>query len=170
MKTSINRIIAIALLATTSAFANADSIKPEFVDMLLSPYFKLQASLASDDLSGAKANANTFLTMLDHGPSHKDAPSLMAFGSEARKIVDSSDLKAARNAFHTISKELGKLVDSVGTSGKSDVIKMRCPMAFGGQGGEWLQSSEDLANPYYGSMMYRCGGVVEQLASASAGH
>ncbi len=170
MKTHISTLIIAALLGATSAFAHSDAIKPEFVDMLLKPYFKVQASLAGDDLATAKKNASTFHDMLGHGPSQKEAPSLETLSVEAQKIINASDIKAARSAFHAISKDLGEIVEHVGTSGKSDVVKMSCPMAFDGKGGEWLQNSNDLANPYYGSMMFKCGSVIEQLATASAEH
>ena len=167
MNTNRIKPIAIALLATASAFAHSESIKPEFVDTLLSPYFELQASLAGDDLAAAKANATALQAAIGKGASAQKASSIKDLVSGTQNIVDSTDIKAARNAFHMVSKELGSIVDHVGTTGKSDVIKMMCPMAFGGKGGEWLQNNDDLANPYFGSMMYKCGSIVEQLADAT---
>lgn len=160
----------LSLLAAVSAFAHSKAIKPEYVDMLLAPYFELQSALAKDDLDAAKTSAGTFKQMLGHGPSHEDAPSLADLTEEAAKIQSASDIKIARVAFHAISKDLAKMVEHVGTSGKSDVVKMHCPMAFNNKGGAWLQNSEDLANPYYGAMMLKCGSVKETLASAKGGH
>ncbi len=160
----------VAVFAAASAFAHSKAIKPEFVDMILTPYFQLQTALAKDDLASAKTSAATFKAMLGHGPSHEDAPSLADLTGEATKIESASDLAAARDAFHAISKDLAKMVEHVGTSGKSDVVQMRCPMAFNNQGGTWLQANEDLANPYYGSKMYKCGSVVSALASGKGKH
>jgi len=163
-------ILIVALIGASSAFAHSKAIKPEYVDMLLTPYFELQTALAKDDLATAKSSAGTFNKMLGHGPSHEDAPSLADLTEEAAKIQSASDIKIAREAFHAISKDLAKMVEHVGTSGKSDVVKMHCPMAFNNKGGAWLQNSEDLANPYYGAMMLKCGSVKETLASAKGGH
>lgn len=170
MKVEIIGLFVAAAIATTSSFAHSKAIKPEFVDMLLKPYFELQASLSKDDLKASQKNASAFKTMLGHGPSHESAPSLEDLGTEADKITNASDLATARNAFHAISKDLGKMVEHVGTTGKQDVFKMSCPMAFGNKGGEWLQNHDDTANPYFGSMMFGCGSVQTHLAKAEGDH
>ena len=54
MKSKIITIIIASAITTTSLFAHSKAIKPEFVDMLLKPYFELQASLAKDDLEASK--------------------------------------------------------------------------------------------------------------------
>lgn len=166
MKNRLATIIFVALGGASSLFASSAAIKPEFVDMILTPYFQLQTALAKDDLAAAQLSAGMFDKMLGHGPSSEEAPSLAALKIEADKITSAADLKSARLAFHAISKELAEMVEHVGTSGKSDVVKMHCPMAFNNRGADWLQNSEDLANPYYGSMMFKCGSVLETLASA----
>lgn len=158
----------IAVLAAVSAFGHSKAIKPEYVDTLLVPYFELQTALSGDDLAKAKTSATTFKQKLGHGPSHEEAPSLADLSDEAAKVESAPDLSAAREAFHAISKDLAKVVEHVGTSGKTDVVQMRCPMAFDNQGATWLQNSEKLANPYFGSMMLKCGSVVETLASGTA--
>lgn len=162
----------IAAFVAVSAFAHSQAIKPEYVDMLLSPYFELQTALSKDDLDTAKSSAASFKMMLGHGPSHEEAPSLADLSDEAAKIEAADDIKSAREAFHAISGDLASMVEHVGTSGKSDVVKMHCPMAFNNKGADWLQNSEDLANPYYGAMMLKCGSVKDTLASAkgSNGH
>ncbi len=166
MKIRLTTIVFAALLSVGSASAHSKAIKPEYVDMLLAPYFELQVALAKDDLAVSQASAATFKKMLGHGPSHAEAASLADLSEQADKIIAASDLKAARGAFHAISKDLAKMVEHIGTSGKSDVLKMRCPMAFGGKGGIWLQDGDDLANPYYGAAMYKCGAVQKTLALA----
>lgn len=165
MKSKIYKIITIALLTATSALAHSDSLKPEFVDRLLKPYFEIQSSLSGDNLEEAKRNAAIFDTMLGHGPSHEEAPTLAVLRGDAQKIVSASDIKIARDAFHAISDEIISLVEHVGTSGDT-VFKMHCPMAFKNKGGSWLQASKDLRNPYYGSMMLHCGVQQAELGKA----
>lgn len=169
MKLKQITIVIAAVLGAASTFAHSKAIKPEFVDMALAPYYELQTALAKDDLAAAKYSAGIFIKMLGHGPSHEEAPSLADLSDEAQKIVDASDITIAREAFHTTSKELARMIKHVGTSGKSDVYKMHCPMAFDNKGGIWLQNSDDLANPYFGAKMYKCGSVQETLASANGG-
>lgn len=109
--------------------------------MLLTPYFELQTALSKDDLAKAKTSAATFKQMLGHGPSHEEAPSLADLTDEAAKIETAADIKVAREAFHVISKDLAKIVEHVGTSGKSDVVQMRCPMAFDKHGGSGCKAA-----------------------------
>lgn len=160
----------LATLLASSTFAHSKAIKPEYVDMLLTPYFELQTALAKDDLAVAKTSAGSLMQMLGHGRSREEAPSLSGLSDEAAKIQSASNIKDARQAFLAISNDLASMVGHVGTSGKSEVIKMHCPMAFNNQGGDWLQNSKELANPYYGAMMLRCGTVKETLASAKDDH
>lgn len=168
---NIKIIITIIALTVgvTSLSAHSKAIKPEFVDGLLVPYFGLQEALSGDRLATAKTSAATFQTMLDHGPSFEDAPSLLDLQRYAKAITAASDIQAARSAFQRLSDDLTEMIKHVGTTGEQDVFQMSCPMAFEGKGGAWLQNSKDLTNPYYGSMMYKCGAVQTQLAEKQDG-
>ena len=46
------------------------------------------------------------------------------------------------------------------------VFKAHCPMAFKDQGADWLQSGNDILNPYFGAKMLKCGEISGQLAGA----
>lgn len=152
-----------ALLGASFLFAQSPAISPESVDRLLEPYFEIQSALASDNLAAARKGAASLDAALEAGPPPAEVTSLRA---AVEKIAAAADISAARSAFQTVSQSLEALIGDVGISGQRDVFKMRCPMAFGGQGGEWLQSSDKLANPYYGAMMLRCGTVEGRLGHA----
>ena len=169
MKTKIIAAIIALTVGVTSLFAHSKAIKPEYVDMLLKPYLGLQQSLAGDNLAEAKKSGASFKEMLGHGPSFEDAPSLLDLQDQAEHIINATDIAKARTAFHTLSQDLSEMIEHVGTSGAQNVYQMSCPMAFEGKGGAWMQNSKDLANPYYGSMMYSCGSVQTQLAKSKSG-
>jgi hypothetical protein len=170
MKSKIIVIAFASAVISSSLFAHSKAIKPEFVDMLLKPYFELQTSLAKDDLEASKQHSNSFKAMLGHGPSFEDAPSLLDLKDQANNLSNALDISAARTAFLTLSEDLSEMVEHVGTTKKENIYKMSCPMAFKGKGGAWLQNNEDLANPYFGAMMLHCGTVDAQLAKAKEGH
>lgn len=164
MKAKYTFILLACFSGATSLFAHSKAIKPEFVDRLLTPYFGIQEALSGDSLTDAQKSAGAFQTMLGHGPSFDDAPSLLELQDQSKAIAAAGDIQSARTAFLTLSADLAEMVEHVGTSGTRDVYQMTCPMAFGGKGGDWLQNTKDLTNPYYGSMMYKCGSVKDQLA------
>jgi Cu(I)/Ag(I) efflux system membrane fusion protein len=168
MKTkTIISIISLSFF-TSLLFGHSRAVKPEYVDMLLKPYFELQASLSKDNLDASKNNANSLKLIIGKGPSFEDAPSLLDLQDQATNIANAPSLKDARTAFLTLSTDLAEMIEHVGTSGKHNVFQMNCPMAFEGKGGDWMQNSKDLANPYYGSMMYTCGSVKAQLAKGKS--
>jgi Cu(I)/Ag(I) efflux system membrane fusion protein len=42
---------------------------------------------------------------------------------------------------------------------------MHCPMAFDDTGADWVQATEQVANPYYATQMKRCGEVKRTVAA-----
>jgi len=38
-----------------------------------------------------------------------------------------------------------------------------CPMAFENEGATWLSRESNIANPYFGDKMLRCGSIVDTL-------
>ena len=144
-------------LVTTMAFAHSKDLKPEFVDTLVPAYLDLQASLASDDLVAAQTAAKALITAAAQGPKFTPLTDPVA------QIIAADSIKSARQHFLTASNEMISLVDHVGTTGKQNLFVAHCPMAFGGEGGDWLQDDRKVNNPYYGSMMLRCGTIKSQI-------
>ena len=101
--------------------------------------------------------------MIGHGPSFEDARSLEGLSAESNTISSAQDLATARAAFQTLSKDFATMVEHVGTTGAQNVYQLSCPMAFDGKGGEWLQNNKSVANPYFGSMMFSCGAVKQEI-------
>jgi Cu(I)/Ag(I) efflux system membrane fusion protein len=71
--------------------------------------------------------------------------------------------------FERVSEALIGLVASKGNPLPYLVRRVRCPMAFEGRGGRWLQRAEKVANPYYGSQMMACGTVESAIAPGAKG-
>ena len=81
---------------------------------------------------------------------------------EAAKIIaESADLDVQRTAFLDLSAGMEDIVRGAIASG--EIYKQYCPMAFEGDGGFWLSSSEEVRNPYYGDRMLKCGSVAETI-------
>lgn len=159
MKNTITSLLLVLSfgLVTATAFAHSKDLKPEFVDTLVPAYLDLQASLASDDLVAAQTAAKALITAAAQGPKFTPLTDPVA------QIIASDSIKSARQYFLNASHEMISLVDHVGTTGKQNLFVAHCPMAFGGKGGDWLQGDRKVNNPYYGSMMLRCGIIKSQL-------
>ncbi|MDA3873277.1 MAG: DUF3347 domain-containing protein [Kiritimatiellae bacterium] len=166
MKKIIQTLSLIGVLATsTSLFAHSKAFQPAFVDTLVTPYLAMQTALAADDLQAAQTGATAFLEAIKHAPKAEDAQAEAAdLSAPVTKIAQAEDLKTAREAFHVLTPDLMSMVKHVGVSNEKALYVAHCPMAFSGEGADWMQSDKTIANPYYGSKMLRCGSVTSQLA------
>lgn len=161
----------IAIVGIIAGFANAhahsDAFKPEFVDTLVPPYLKIQEALAADKLADARSGAQNLLAAVDKGPSESDAPGIEKIANAAGTITASKNIADARGGFLALSKEMQPLIEHVGTTSTTDLFVVHCPMAFDGQGANWIQDDKTVANPYYGARMLRCGSVQKQIAEGA---
>ena len=113
---------------------------------VLAPYLQLQTALAADSLPEAQAAAKTL-----EEQAGRLGPALTIAGVAAGKVAGAADIKAARAAFGDLSDAMLALAG--GETGGTDVRIAYCPMAKK----SWLQKGTEIANPYYGSEMLRCG-------------
>ena len=73
------------------------------------------------------------------------------------------DLAGARQTFKSISHAVVTLATQLrGEDAQQSFTHFYCPMVPDG-GGDWLQPGGELANPYFGSEMLRCGEKVSEL-------
>jgi membrane fusion protein, copper/silver efflux system len=139
--------------------------------------FGLVKALAEDDpgraAEAAKATREQ-LVPLDPGTLQGAARDVW---SAARKQMDQAleqvtaaeDLKTQRQHFETFSEELTRVIRVFGTGGVRPVYRAMCPMVQGRKA-YWLQSWDDITNPYWGAAMYSCGEISETIAEAEHEH
>lgn len=152
------------LLCASAAFAQDSGFQPKFVDSLVGSYLTIQKGLSGDDLKAAQAGTNSFLEAMKHAPADIAKSGSSDLSNSAKAIAEAPDIKAARNAFQDLSHEMITLVQHVETSNDTQLFVAHCPMAFDHKGGDWLQADKNVTNPYYGSMMLRCGSIQKQVA------
>ena len=75
----------------------------------------------------------------------------------AEETMDAKDQAGAREQFAELSEAVAGLVRSFGHNLAEPVYRAHCPMAFDGQGADWLQTGREIRNPYYGHAMLGCG-------------
>lgn len=109
---------------------------------LLDRYTEVARALAADDLKVSQTAAEAL-----QNTAGEEQPALAEL---AGKVATSDSLEAARAAFKPLSAQAVKLAD-----GAEGYFIMTCPMAKA----DWVQKERELANPYYGASMLRCGTV-----------
>ncbi|MDD4341178.1 MAG: efflux RND transporter periplasmic adaptor subunit, partial [Kiritimatiellae bacterium] len=139
--------------------AFSDSLAP-----LFQAYLSMQKHLADDTLSGAVDSARAALTALaavdmDVLNEH-DHRRWMTQEKEIRAALEqfqsAGDMASARRAFSTLSTTMSAVAGGFSPS-SGTLYLFSCPMAFGTESAVWLQSSDQIANPYLGAAMLRCG-------------
>jgi hypothetical protein len=81
--------------------------------------------------------------------------------ARANAIVALSDVEAQRMEFESLSMAMINVVEAFGPLSNA-VYRQTCPMVRGGSA-DWLATEEQIANPYHGSRMLRCGDVVRKI-------
>jgi hypothetical protein len=124
----------ILLVTICVAFGNAimqAAPLSETDKQFLARYEKARSALSADDLAAAKTAAGDL-------------------GDEGAPLAKSSSLKDARAAFEKLSDKARQLA-----AGQTGYYVVHCPMLKK----DWVQTSEKIANPYYGKEMATCGEI-----------
>ena len=117
-------------LAFTSATRAAGALSDND-KQFLAAYEKARTALAADDLPGAKTAAN-------------------GLGPDGSDLAKSDSLKTARTAFEKLGDKAKQLA-----AGQPGYYVVHCPMLKK----DWVQTTEKIANPYYGKEMAACGEI-----------
>ncbi len=125
----------LATLAIT-ACGSSDPAPPALLH-----YVAVQEALADDDLAQARRALQDL--------AQSASPTLKPL---AEKAARAADLAAVRVAFKPLSEQVRQGPIPPG------YVVAYCPMADGDQGAHWVQKDQpQIANPYFGASMLRCG-------------
>jgi Cu(I)/Ag(I) efflux system membrane fusion protein len=143
---------------------------------LLKPYIEMHEALAHDDFnkaSGALPKMRQAIDKIDMMLLKGDAHTLWmkhleSLNASLKMTADAKDVGALRAAFSPLSNDLidGYTVFGVGEGGP--IYQLFCPMAFDNKGAFWIQLDREVRNPYFGSMMYKCGSVRATIGGKTA--
>jgi len=134
------------VLLLLGGLAAAPALAAENQLPLVPLYQKVASALCADDLTAAKAAAGTLAT--EAVRLHHDR-----ITASATVVAQAGDIAAARAAFKTLSQETIALARQ-----QKGYFILHCPMAEA----DWVQSTREVANPYYGQAMLSCGTVTEE--------
>lgn len=152
----------------------SDAFNASF-ESVLTNYYALRDALVADDTASAnKAAASLILSsdglLLDELKATDTAnvviPTAKTYtsgiSSESKGLQGEANLEAKRKSFQMISANVFDLARTVRYN-KEKIYLLNCPMAFNNTGADWLSSSTDIKNPYFGSKMLTCGAVKDSV-------
>ncbi len=138
---------------------------------VLKEYLVLKDALVESDNSGVSSAAKEIKSQLENvdmslvkGEMHmKWMDHLAVLSKSANELSKTNDLKIQRAEFLKLSETL---IESVKTFGVTGVVYQQfCPMTNNEKGGYWLSESEEIANPYFGDQMLKCGETITKIES-----
>lgn len=125
-------------------------------EILLEPYWQLQAALVESNAFGARKAALLLVEAAQH------VKNMTAIEENAAAILLEADLEKQRYHFSLLSQELIKLVESAGIQEGAAYVAF-CPMAMDDKGAYWLTPEKEIINPYFGVSMLNCGSIEKTI-------
>ena len=149
------------------------SIDPAFKKQLgavVDRYLAIQSALAQDSAEIAKKEAMQGLASLgavDMGlVAGDDHMAWMKHAGELKTLLAAVEaaegIEPVRAQFALLSETITAALTRFGVA-EGRLYKAWCPMAFDNRGASWIQSGEEISNPYFGETMLRCGEIKEVL-------
>lgn len=142
---------------------------------VLSSYYALRDALVADDLNAANEAAGQLIQSSDRLPLDElkaiDVDDIIiptaknytgGIASEAKGFQGEADIEGKRKSFQMISANIFDLSRTVRFN-KEKIYLLHCPMAFNNAGADWLSSTTDIKNPYFGKKMLTCGVVKDSV-------
>jgi hypothetical protein len=153
-------------------FLAAASVHAQSAPSPLTSYFGLKDALVGGDTVTSKRAAAGLTDALQKTDTAtltvglRDTVRTATMTAEA--IANTGDLAVQRDRFKALSAAMIALtkITPVKVPPGDTVYVQHCPMADKGAGASWLSNKKEIANPYFGDAMLKCGHVVETIAGS----
>jgi Cu(I)/Ag(I) efflux system membrane fusion protein len=145
---------------------------PEFnqqMSNILDRYFDLKDALVESDAEKATSMAELLLneseqvdaSSLNTGSSALWDSYSEVITSRSKELIPLTNVDQQRYRFEYISEAMIEMVEMFQPVGY-EIYHQSCPMVRDGSA-DWLSREEQIANPYHGNRMMRCGEVIRRL-------
>lgn len=148
MKSVVLSALAVLLLMPGASFAQDGKLAG-----IVGPYLRIQEMLAADSIQGLGEQSSEI------------SRAAAALGPQAGEIVSASktltgagSIATARQAFWGLTTAMFKYADANKVSLGTGVRRTYCPM----EKKSWAQKDGQIANPYAGKRMLRCGEFTDK--------
>lgn len=122
---------------------------------LIEGYMDIKDALVNDKPLEVQEEAKDLLDESDI-KQHKEVESVLV------NLSNTSDLAEQRKYFAELSQQLYQALQG-NLKADETLYWNHCPMAMGGDGANWLSTTEKISNPYMGQKMPGCGSVQETI-------
>ncbi|MFC3334373.1 DUF3347 domain-containing protein [Flavobacterium palustre] len=139
-------------------------------EAIIDSYLEIKNALANDNSAEAATMAADFSKAVEATKTDKIAVELKDKYSEATEeakkqaaliVSNSGKIDQQRKSFAVLSKNITSLIATFGTNKK--LFQDYCPMYDEGKSGYWISEMKAIRNPYYGSEMLECGGMIKEI-------
>lgn len=149
----------------------SDAVKASVsTDAIINAYLKIKNALANDNAKEAATAATDFVkavsatdaTKIDSKLLPKYTESTDSAKKQAELIAkNEAKMDQQRMSFAVLSKDISTLISTFGSS--QHLYQDYCPMYNEGKSGYWISEFKAIKNPYYGSEMLECGGMIKEI-------
>lgn len=130
-------------------------------------YLQLSEKLGERQEADTPVDAEPLIRIADmaaqhaQGPAKEIATKIAASAAELR----GKTLAEQRAQFVAVSEVVIELTRRATLTGElpKTLYVMHCPMAYEDRGANWMQQTDQLANPYYATQMKKCGEIVARI-------
>ena len=133
-------------------------------------YFEIQRSLSADKLPDEASVSSVQRLSAElgrHDELTEDVREQLQQIADNIPDLHAQEIEAARVRFKSVSHAVVTLATMIrGADATQPFNHFFCPMVKQGEG-DWLQTEDQLSNPYWGSMMLRCGDLVRTIAPSA---
>lgn len=160
--------VIVSLLFSVPALAQQGGQTRQDAGKVLAAYYDIKDALVATSAKEASQKADVFIRTLksvDHSKmSTAEKESFDAYSRKletyAKEVYKNKDVEKQRTQFELLSKEMTAFAK---TFKPEKAYIQYCPMAADGKGASWLSNKREIANPYFGSRMMKCGKVTEEI-------
>jgi len=85
-----------------------------------------------------------------------------SMAAEGEGLLGETTMDNKRKSFYTLSEQMHDLMKLVQYHGQV-VYQVHCPMAFNGEGANWLSNTAAIRNPYIPKKMITCGNIIDTI-------
>jgi len=141
---------------TANISAQGIILENDTLSYIFAHYVKLKDALVDSDAKLAGEAANTLAESLKNIHGCENTAVL------AQELANSNDLALQRTAFSVISNDLIAMFQHVSLN-SGEIFVIHCPMYNNKGGADWLSTSSEIKNPYFGEKMLTCGTVIQEI-------